>query len=135
MGTGCKFEPGRWHQIGTQILYTSETVSLAKLEILANANRIPLDMCLAYIEIADHLTIDTLDPKSLPKQWNQTPYPNKLALLVKSWKKDNKSIALRVPSVHSPTEYNVLLNPHHTEYKDVKIIKIEEAGFDGRFFR
>lgn len=134
-GTGCKYESGRWHEVGTQILYTSETVSLAKLEVLANANRLPQDMFLAYIAIPDHLIVDVLDMKDLPSNWNQVPYPNSLALYVKKWKKSGISIALQVPSVHSPTENNLLLNPNHPNFAAVKITKTEPIGFDGRFLK
>ncbi|MFN0048534.1 MAG: RES family NAD+ phosphorylase [Cytophagales bacterium] len=134
-GTGCKYEAGRWHEVGTQILYTSETVALAKLEVLANANRLPIDMFLAYIAIPERHIVDVLPVKDLPSNWNQVPYPNKLAILVKEWKKTGSGIALQVPSIHSPTEKNLLLNPNHPLYGEIKIAKTEPIGFDGRFFR
>ncbi|MDX2188435.1 MAG: RES family NAD+ phosphorylase [Bacteroidota bacterium] len=134
-GTGCKYESGRWHQIGTQILYTSETISLAKLEVLANANRMPIEMYVAYIDVPLELMIDEISVKELPNDWNHNPYPIKLAQKVEEWKKKEKSIALKVPSVHSPTEKNIILNPHHQNYSEVRIIKVEPISFDPRFFK
>ncbi len=55
--TGCLFYPGRWNKIGTRVLYTSENVSLAILEVLANSEAIPKDYCVIVIEVPDQATI------------------------------------------------------------------------------
>ena len=61
-GLGGLYSNGRWHEIGTPILYTSEHLSLAKLEILANAATLPKSFFLLTLEVppdasAHYLTI------------------------------------------------------------------------------
>ena len=54
-GTGAKLAGGRWNSIGVPVLYTSEHISLAVLEILVNTNTnlIPLSYYLFKIEVPD----------------------------------------------------------------------------------
>jgi RES domain-containing protein len=39
-GTGARLKGGRWNPPGIPVIYTSENISLALLEILANAQTI-----------------------------------------------------------------------------------------------
>ena len=49
-GTGGLYTAGRWHQKGRRVLYTSSSISLAKLEVLANSiGKIPKSMALATL--------------------------------------------------------------------------------------
>lgn len=69
-GTGGLLGSGRWHRQGTRILYTSEHVSLAKLEVLANSPILPQNYALVTLELPDSATIQTLHASDLPADWN-----------------------------------------------------------------
>ena len=50
-GTGAKLKGGRWNVIGLPLLYTSESISLSLLEVLANANTLEELQLLELVEI------------------------------------------------------------------------------------
>ena len=131
-GTGCLYSAGRWHYQGTQIVYTSEHVSLAKLEILANSSFIPRNQALVTIEILSNASILETHPDELPENWWQFPYPDSLAERTEQWVKEGKFWIMKVPSAHSFTEFNYLLNPFHPEHSSAKNIDVEDIHFDKR---
>jgi RES domain-containing protein len=131
-GTGGLYSAGRWNRKGTRILYTSDCVSLAKLELLANSTILPNNLSLLTLEVPEQATIFTIDAGKLPKNWEIIPYLPELALLAEQWAKEMTHWLLRVPSVHSPIEFNYLLNPLHPEHATLKLISIEPHPFDPR---
>ncbi|MEX0272765.1 MAG: RES family NAD+ phosphorylase, partial [Flavobacteriaceae bacterium] len=48
--------------------------------------------------------------------------------------RENKHLALRVPSAIVVGEYNYLINPLHTDFNKVTIVQTELFGFDQRLF-
>lgn len=131
-GTGGLYGSARWHEKGTRILYTSQTLSLAKLEILANTRRIPRNYAILMLEIASHIACKELFIRDLPPNWNQFPHPKELVTFTNDWIKENKFLVMKVPSVHSPFESNFLINPLHPGFKDLKIIDVMPHEFDQR---
>ena len=131
-GTGCLYASGRWHYKGTRILYTSEYISLAKLEILANTPVIPKNQVLVTIEIPETALIKEITSNELPSGWWQFPYPNILADFTESWIKEGIYWIMKVPSAQSLTEWNYLLNPLHAQHALAKVINIEPIHFDKR---
>jgi len=132
-GTGGLYYPGRWHRKGTRILYTSQAASLAKLEVLANYEVIPPGLKMAAIEVPDSLPLTNLDENVLPLNWRDfDPYPPELTDLAQAWLKDLAFLGLWVPSVHSTVERNLLLNPLHPNFNQVRILQITDVTFDRR---
>ena len=131
-GLGGLYSDGRWHEVGTPILYTSEHLSLAKLEVLANAAPLPRNYFLLTLEIADHASTQYLEVADLPLGWNALPYRRETAQLAQSWIQAGTHRLLRVPSIHSPNEYNYLLNPLHPDHAQLRIVSIEPHPFDAR---
>lgn len=108
---GALFSEGRWHKQGFWIVYCSETVSLAKLEILANSKSLPKERVLLEISIDQKASIKEVTLESLPDDWMAVPYPRALHTLTENLLKTGQYIALKVPSRQSPREYNYLLYP------------------------
>jgi RES domain-containing protein len=132
-GTGGLYAAGRWHQKGRRILYTSSSVSLAKLEVLANSiGIIPKSMALASLSCPDDASILTIDIEDLPGNWNHYPYPNSLSRISQQWLIDRKYWVMKVPSAQSPTEYNYLFNPEHPMHSQLSIEEIRDEWFDAR---
>lgn len=131
-GTGCLYAAGRWHYKGTQILYTSEHVSLSKLEILANSSFIPKNQALVTIDLPDDASILEMEREKLPENWWQFPYPNTLADFTEQWIGQGQFWIMKVPSAHSFTEFSYLLNPLHPDHKLARIIRVEDIHFDKR---
>lgn len=131
-GTGGLFGSGRWHDKGTRILYTAESFSLAKLEVLANTNSIPRNYALIRIEIPDDLEHKKLTIEDLPANWNSFPHPKELKVFTKDWISENKFLVIQVPSVHSPYERNYLINPIHPDIGRIRILENRPHDFDTR---
>ncbi len=131
-GTGGWYSPGRWHRRGTQVLYLTEHVSLAKLETLANSPGLPKNRVLVTVYLPDDASITTVDPSTLPAGWQDWPYLEELADIAERWINEQKFWIMRVPSAQSPTEYNYLLNPLHAEHATLRLVSIEPHPFDSR---
>lgn len=131
-GTGGLYGPGRWHREGTRILYLSEHISLAKLEVLVNTARAPQNQSLVTVELPDDASITSIRADTLPLGWETIPYLEELADIAEQWITGQKFWIMRVPSSQSSTEFNYLLNPLHPEHQTLQIVSIEPHPFDSR---
>ncbi len=69
----------------------------------------------------------------LPPDWQRLSQPQPTAALGQAWLAAGRSLALRVPSVLVPQEYNLLLNPVHPEFREVSLVgEPEPFQFDER---
>jgi RES domain-containing protein len=133
-GEGARLYGGRWNSVGTAILYTSQTFSLALLEIMVNAAsaRLPSDMVYVPIDIPDSVLHETLDVAALPKNWSGYPPPPECQRAGDSWARRGETVALVVPSAVARIERNVLLNPAHPDFARFVIGEIEPMTIDAR---
>lgn len=133
-GVGGLHVSGRWTPRGHPVVYTSEHVSLAILEYLANYRRpewLP-DMVIAAAEIPDELAIASVDPTNLSKNWNKPTPPEALLVIGKRWLEQGQTAVLEVPSVVAPTERNYLLNPRHPDFALIRLGKPQDYLPDDR---
>lgn len=135
-GEGARIYGGRWNSKGTSVLYTSINRSLATLEVLANVTNenLPIDLCLAEIKIPDNAEVKTVSLSELPEDWDSYPAPLILSKFGNEWIKENKKLCFRVPSAVVNKEWNILINPNHQQFKDVKIMNVDKIEFDDRIF-
>ncbi len=131
-GSGGLYSSGRWNRLGTPIVYLTEHVSLAKLEILAHSPALPKGRSLVTVSIPDDASITYLDPASLPENWNEWPYLDALTDITEQWISERTYWIMCVPSAQSPIEKNYLLNPLHPEHATLKLIGIEPHPFATR---
>ncbi|HEB01795.1 MAG TPA: RES domain-containing protein [Nitrospirae bacterium] len=133
-GEGARFCAGRWNHKGTAIVYASETRALAALELL---NRLDTkskyeDFILFTAEIPDDLYINRIAVDELPDGWNQIPENTMYRGIGSSWVDSDSSVALFVPSVIMPEEYNILINTQHDDYGKINIVSKRDFKFDER---
>jgi RES domain-containing protein len=132
-GEGARQFGGRWNSPGTRMVYGSESLSLAALELLVNLES--GDLLGAYtafpVAFPDGI-VQTLDPSSLPANWRDYPPPVALQLLGDQWIAGLASAVLRVPSVVVEHEQNLLLNPAHPHFSRITIGKPRPFRFDPR---
>jgi RES domain-containing protein len=134
-GTGAKLNGARWNSKGIAVLYTSQFISLAVLEMLVNTNfkdyAIALD--LMYINFPDSHPISSIDLKHLKNNWRDdfeyTRYMGDEFL------KQKESLILKVPSAVIQEEYNFLVNPLHPDFKKIKLVKTKSFWPDERLFK
>lgn len=132
-GTGARRYGGRWNSPGIPVVYTSESQSLAVLEILVHLQAPVLLEKYVLIEVGiDEALINDLDRSRLQRNWRAEPAPVQLRNIGDEWVRNGSSVALRVPSALVPAENNFLLNPAHTDFEKLIIGKPVPFSFDER---
>ncbi len=122
-GEGARVAGGRWNHRGIAVVYTSETLSLAVIELFVHLDLIEATFPLVYfpVEIPDVIKIEEINPDNLPDNWQEEPSPDETKDLGTQWVIKAGTAVLKVPSVIIPGEFNLLLNPAHLDFKKIKI--------------
>lgn len=133
-GEGARLFGGRWNSPGISIVYTSESQSLAILELLVHLDSPALlnEFVLYGVEI-DSSHITHMNRLALPPNWKGDPVPEEVKSIGDKWAVTRASVALSVPSALVPAESNYLLNPRHPDFSKLKIQKPIPFQFDPRF--
>ncbi|MDN5863859.1 MAG: RES domain-containing protein [Gammaproteobacteria bacterium] len=133
-GVGGLYVSGRWTPRGHPVVYASEHASLAILDYLANYRRLEWlpDTVIAAAEVPDEVSIASVDPTNLPKDWNKPTPPETLMGIGKRWLEQGQTAVLEVPSVLAPGESNYLLNPRHPDYTLIRLGKPQDYLPDNR---
>jgi RES domain-containing protein len=134
-GNGAKLYGGRWNSAGLPMLYTSENISLCMLEILVNVQRQQLKIPFVLVEIEVPNDLITPSVKDLPNDWNLYPHPPSSAQFGDRWLQSFKSLMIKVPSSANEFEYNLLINPLHSRFEEVKIKRTSSFSFEQRFYQ
>lgn len=136
-GTGAMVYGGRWNQKNIPVIYTSENRSLATVEYLVHLplSIIPKNVSIACFDIPGDIVLEQVPIAKLPKNWQAYPAPEELAQWGTEWALSKRSLLLRVPSVIVAGEFNILINPKHSDLIRVKISTIEKYSFDKRLVK
>lgn len=132
-GEGAKEYGGRFNRVGTPMVYTSESLALATLELLTKINsrsRAAGRVCLPVR--FDEAQVLVRDEDDLPEGWDARPYGPASQKIGDAWVCSQASLVLRVPSIVVPREYNYLINPRHPDASDLEIGKPELLDLDPR---
>lgn len=125
-GMGAKLFGGRWNEVNTACIYTSEHLSLAFLEkyVHAKAKENMLNMALMTIEIPTEKDLIThVDEHKLVKNWMNDPsYTQWLGSQILQ---DSSVLAFSVPSVLIPSERNYVLNPQSVHFKQLRFKNVD----------
>jgi RES domain-containing protein len=134
-GEGARLGGGRWNNKGIAMLYTSDSRALCVTEIAVHTplGILPDNYKLITIEIPDNAIL-SLDLSSIPINWNVFPYVADVRYLGDRFIKENNHLGLKVPSAVVQGDFNYLINPQHSEFHKIRILKIETFDFDRRLF-
>ncbi len=132
-GEGARLFGGRWNRPGVAVVYASESLSLAALELLVHLER---GAALAHyvfcrVEFPDS-AVEDLPARRLPANWRVSPAPLALQEIGTRWARARRSPVLRVPSAVIPLESNFLLNPDHPGFARFVRAGPERFDFDPR---
>ncbi|NBX11947.1 MAG: RES domain-containing protein [Chitinophagaceae bacterium] len=135
-GEGAELYGGRWNSVGTPMLYTSESRSLALLELAVHLPLIikPTQYCLVTIQIPDAIRFQTIAVDSLKNDWMSPSSQKHTQRIGDLFIEKNDYLVLKVPSVIVPGDSNYLINPLHPNFEKVKILKTELFSLDSRLF-
>ena len=125
-GEGARLFEGRWNSAGVPMVYCSEHLSLAALEILVHTQPVTIrDKFRAFRVTWDGKMMISLGLKELPEGWNLYPPSAASKKVGTEWAKSGRTPVLALPSVIVPLEQTYLLNPKHPDFGK---IKIKDAG-------
>ncbi len=136
-GKGASKSANRWNSKGTEIVYSSESRTLAMAEIAVHLSiaTLPGDYAMLEIFIPDGIRITALDEKNLPVGWNTFPHPLSTQKIGDNFIASNSSCILKVPSAVVKGDYNYLINPYHPDFSKIQIINSYDFPIDKRFFK
>ena len=135
-GAGARLHGGRWNRMGTSVVYTSCSRSLATVEYLVHvpAAYLPRNLSLTTIETSES-PIEVIEASDLPADWRHHPPPPRLAEVGSDWVRSLSSLILKVPSAVVEGEYNLLINPNHPGIHSARIVSVTPYAFDERLIR
>jgi len=132
-GKGSRLFGGRWSPAGLRIAYSSESRSLAALEVLVNVRDPGLLFAQPWAILPATIPTDLIErPRRVPENWRATPYGSETQAFGSEWAKAERSVALQVPSSVVLGEFNYLLNPDHPDFSKIEIGAFAPFEFDSR---
>jgi len=146
-GFGAARYGGRWNSADPEqehdrrILYVSDTLALAMLEVVVH-----VDSQVLQTVQHGHVTLDVqpdaiidLDLTALPASWNAHPPSAETQVIGDEWFDTRSSPVLRIPSailpltVYSPGQSNYLINASHPDIAQVvQLLGAQPLPFDPR---
>lgn len=134
-GTGAKLYGGRWNFKGSPLLYCSENTSLVILEILVHFDglTVPQNLELLHLELEES-QIHNFSKAKFSKIRKSKDAELQFKEAGQQWINSKKSLALKVPSIITTNEFNVLINPKHKNFTLLKKKKKTKLELDERLF-
>jgi RES domain-containing protein len=130
-GQGAALYPGRWNEIGTRLLYTSPNPALVVLETLNHIAPSQFgERELLELDVPDEAVEDATASAVV------TPFfrgeDRQTQAFGSTWARESRSLILLVPSAAMPVEHNTLLNPTHSSFAKVKLLRKVRYTLDPR---
>ena len=129
-GVGGMLASGRWHTRGRPLIYAARHLSLALVEQLVH--RIQSPELLAKMH-AVAIEIDAPDD-SIEVRDMIPPDRSASQRIGDDWLDSGRTLLLRVPSVVVPQEHNVIINPRHPRFGEIRMVSQEPFTIDSRFY-
>jgi RES domain-containing protein len=131
---GARLHGGRWNSKGVPVLYCATSESLAMLELRVHApHPYPRTRLRFVVEVPDD-AVHEMPIGELPRGWNKLPPSPASKCLGDEWVAAGSSLGLLVPSVIATEERNLLLNPAHARFKEVRLVKKSRVQMDMRLY-
>lgn len=135
-GEGPRRYGGRWSSPGRRVVYVSESLALAVLEVLVHVQDAAILPAYSTIRVTfDDALVISVNPSSLPKTWRQSPSPPEAQAIGDAWVDAGSSAILELPSAVVEREHNYLINPAHKDFNRVAIGPAVPYEFDRRLLQ
>lgn len=123
--------------MGVEMIYTATNRSLAMAEIAVHFTlaTLPGDYMMITIFIPDDISLVRLNVAELPADWNAFPHLSATQVIGDQFIADNKYCAAQIPSAVTQVDFNLLINPNHSDFKIINIITTEKFPFGKRIFK
>ena len=141
-GIGARVYGGRWNHIGTAIVYASDSLALAAMELFIHVQRPdkfrPLQSIKLFsieIKVPKSVKCEELKFDEIPESWKEIPASDETKDIGSLWVRECKTLLLKVPTVVVPSGYNYLINPLHKDFNKLNFSGPKEFVFDRRLWR
>lgn len=130
-GEGARKRGGRWNSPGVPLVYGSAHLSLAVLEVLVHveSDDLPESLMAYQLDVPDELIEYCRD---VPQEWLDDPLRRQSRRYGDAWAAERRSAVLVVPSAVVPFESNLLFNPLHPRFAEIRIVGEHPFRFDHR---
>ena len=135
-GTGAYLHGARWNSPGLRVIYASTSLSGARIEVLVHSGRAspPTNHGYVEIDVPGDIGIETVDVSALSSHWDAVPDRRAGRPVGDNWLKSRTSLLLRVPSVASGSDFNILINQDHNEFQYLQVSAEIPLTWDTRLF-
>ena len=135
-GKGAEITGGRWNEKGTPLVYAATTRALAYVETLVHldgSKPLPLNRYLIEINVPDDAWANAaVCNPAANVGWDALPASITSIRFGTNWAAGGSSLLVMVPSVVTPEELNVLINPKHPDIAKVKAKNVRKWTYDHR---
>ena len=134
---GAREAGGHWHSEGQPALYAAMTVELAVLEKFVHTEEIDeAPLVLVAVDLPDDpaLGLDVAR-QDLPQGWDSLDDGGSATAFGTAFLKRRDYLYMRVPSVIVGDGVNLVINPAHHAYEQVKLSVARTFSFDPRMFK
>ena len=132
-GAGGLAEGGRWHARGAPVIYAGLSVEICAMEKLVHTGTIlPADLQLVALTLPDEGALyETVEAEALPG-WEATP-PGPVSIeFGTDFLRSRRALGLIVPSAIVPEARNLIVNPLHPRFAEVRLELERPFIFDRR---
>lgn len=131
-GSGTYRWGSRWISPGRWVVHAAETYALAVLENLVHwqTSALPPNLVCVTADIPDSIEQEELDASELPLL--RLGDYEQCRAIGDDWYERAESAVLRVPSVVSPHESNLLINQCHRDFPGIAVQKAVSVHVDSR---
>lgn len=127
---------GRWNPIGIPALYCGTSIAICTLEKFVHVGAAPMPpLVLVAVDIPDDSTVYAPAIDELPIGWNAMPTSKAAQEFGRVWLAKGAELGMSVLSVIVPEERNMVINPRHSDYRNVELTVVRPFAFDGRMFK
>lgn len=136
LGEGSRLYGGRFNRKGIAVIYSSDSLALAAMEILVHIQSTSLLGKYVFRQLTfDESLIETLSPVHLPHSWRDEPPAVSVQQIGDLWVREKRSAVLRVPTALLPVGANFILNPAHADFGKVGFDPPESLTFSSRLIQ
>ena len=131
---GARLNGGRWNSKGVAVLYCATSESLAMLELRVHAPQpYPRIRWRFLLEVPDD-AVREVPSTELPAGWNKLPPGPASKRFGDEWVAEGEGLGLLVPSVIAMEDKNLVLNPAHARFKEVRVMSKARVKLDMRLY-
>ncbi len=132
-GEGARLHGGRWNHKLIPCIYTSESRALALLEYTVNVNihDIPRALSITTFKIPN-IIIKTLKESDLPGDWQAVPAPSSTKNFGTKLLQIAEAAVIKIPSTVIVNEFNFIINPLHSDAREIVIDSLQDYVYDIR---